>query len=160
MQIAGGASWADAPKAVAEASDVVFTSLPGPVEVEAVALGENGLLAGMSAGKVHFDLSTNSPTVVRRIHGVFKERGVHMLDAPVSGGPRGVSTNPGMALPSLVSTLNSSGPRSALRIRSDVEAPVTSIRRVLAEPSTAVIWGPGTGVAATDGFGVTTGGVS
>ena len=87
-----GAVWADTPKAVAEASDVVFSSLPGPVEVEAVALGTDGLLAGMSAGKVYFDLSTNSPTVVRRIDGVFKERGVHMLDAPVSGGPRGAQS--------------------------------------------------------------------
>ena len=87
-----GATWADSPKAVAEATDVVFTSLPGPVEVEAVALGERGLLAGMSPGKVYFDLSTNSPTVVRRIHAAFKERGVHMLDAPVSGGPRGAES--------------------------------------------------------------------
>jgi 3-hydroxyisobutyrate dehydrogenase len=87
-----GAAWADTAKAVAEASDVVFTSLPGPIEVEAVALGENGILAGMSPGKVYFDLSTNSPTVVRRIHAVFKERGVHMLDAPVSGGPRGAQS--------------------------------------------------------------------
>jgi 3-hydroxyisobutyrate dehydrogenase-like beta-hydroxyacid dehydrogenase len=87
-----GASWGDTPKAVAEASDVVFTSLPGPAEVEAVALGHDGILAGMSAGKVYFDLSTNSPTVVRRVEGVFKERGVHMLDAPVSGGPRGAQS--------------------------------------------------------------------
>ena len=65
-----GATWADTPKAVAEASDVVFTSLPGPVEVEAVALGHTGILAGMSPGKVYFDLSTNSPTVVRRIEAV------------------------------------------------------------------------------------------
>jgi 3-hydroxyisobutyrate dehydrogenase-like beta-hydroxyacid dehydrogenase len=90
--IKDGAAWVDTPRAVAEASDVVFTSLPGPAEVEAVALGEHGLLPGMSAGNVYFDLSTNSPTVVRRIHGVFKERGVHMLDAPVSGGPRGAQS--------------------------------------------------------------------
>jgi 3-hydroxyisobutyrate dehydrogenase-like beta-hydroxyacid dehydrogenase len=88
----GGATWAETPRAVAEASDVVFTSLPGPIEVDAVALGERGLLSGLAAGKVYFDLSTNSPTVVRRIHGVFKERGVHMLDAPVSGGPRGAES--------------------------------------------------------------------
>jgi 3-hydroxyisobutyrate dehydrogenase len=90
--IKNGAAWADSPKAVAEASDVVFTSLPGPVEVEAVALGANGILAGFSPGKVYFDLSTNSPTLVRKIHGVFKERGAHMLDAPVSGGPRGAAS--------------------------------------------------------------------
>jgi 3-hydroxyisobutyrate dehydrogenase len=87
-----GAEWADTPKAVAEATDVVFTSLPGPADVEAVALGGNGLLAGMSAGKVYFDLSTNSPTVVRRIHAEFQKKGVHMLDAPVSGGPRGAQS--------------------------------------------------------------------
>ncbi|MFQ6028522.1 MAG: NAD(P)-dependent oxidoreductase, partial [Dehalococcoidia bacterium] len=84
-----GATWADTPQAVAEASEVVFTSLPGPTEVEAVALGEAGLLAGLSAGKVYFDLSTNSPTTIRRIHEILGARGIPMLDAPVSGGPRG-----------------------------------------------------------------------
>ena len=88
----GGATWADSPRQVAEASEVVFTSLPGPTEVEAVALGEDGLLQGMSEGKVYFDLSTNSPTLMRRIHQVFAERGIHVLDAPVSGGPRGAQT--------------------------------------------------------------------
>jgi 3-hydroxyisobutyrate dehydrogenase-like beta-hydroxyacid dehydrogenase len=87
-----GATWADTPRAVAEATDVVFTSLPGPVEVEAVALGEQGLGAGLTAGKVYFDLSTNSPALVRKIHEVFKRRGIHMLDAPVSGGPRGAES--------------------------------------------------------------------
>ena len=84
-----GAVWADSPREVAEAADVVFTSLPGPVEVEAVALGEEGMLEGMSAGKVYFDLSTNSPTVIRRIHQIYADQGINMLDAPVSGGPRG-----------------------------------------------------------------------
>jgi 3-hydroxyisobutyrate dehydrogenase len=88
-----GAQWAASPKAVAEASDIVFTSLPGPAEVETVALEEQGgLLSGLTAGKVYFDLSTNAPAVVRRIHDVFKARGIHMLDAPVSGGPRGAET--------------------------------------------------------------------
>jgi 3-hydroxyisobutyrate dehydrogenase len=87
-----GATWADTPRAVAEATEVVFTSLPGPVEVEAVALGEQGLGAGLTAGKVYFDLSTNSPALVRKIHEVFKRRGIHMLDAPVSGGPRGAES--------------------------------------------------------------------
>jgi len=87
-----GATWADTPHAVAEATEVVFTSLPGPVEVEAVALGEQGLGAGLAAGKVYFDLSTNSPALVRRIHEAFKKKGIHMLDAPVSGGPRGAES--------------------------------------------------------------------
>jgi 3-hydroxyisobutyrate dehydrogenase-like beta-hydroxyacid dehydrogenase len=84
-----GARWAGTPQAVAGATDVVFTSLPGPSEVEAVALGDGGLLAGLVAGKVYFDLTTNAPSLVRRLHGVFQARGIHMLDAPVSGGPRG-----------------------------------------------------------------------
>jgi 3-hydroxyisobutyrate dehydrogenase len=87
-----GAQWADTPQQVAEASEVVFTSLPGPVEVEAVALGESGLLEGMAPGQAYLDLSTNSPTVVRRINQAFAEKGVDMLDAPVSGGPRGART--------------------------------------------------------------------
>jgi 3-hydroxyisobutyrate dehydrogenase-like beta-hydroxyacid dehydrogenase len=90
--LAAGAAWADSPRAVAEASEVVFTSLPGPPEVEAVALGDNGLLSGMSRGKAYFDLSTNSPTMVRKIHAAFAERDVYMLDSPVSGGPRGART--------------------------------------------------------------------
>jgi len=90
--LAAGAVWADTPRQVAEAAEVVFTSLPGPPEVEGVALGGEGLLAGMRPGGAYFDLSTNSPTLVRRIHGIFAERGVAMLDAPVSGGPRGAKT--------------------------------------------------------------------
>ena len=91
--VKAGARWADSPRAVAEASDVVFTSLPEPKDVEAVALDEKtGLLAGLTAGKGFFDLSTNSPTVVRKLHAVFKARGVHMFDAPVSGGPRGAES--------------------------------------------------------------------
>src|SRR5712691_5721574 len=87
-----GAGWAETPREVAEATHVVFTSLPGPPEVEAVALGEQGLLAGLAAVKVYFDLTTNSPALVRRIHAVFAARGIQMLDAPVSGGPRGAET--------------------------------------------------------------------
>ncbi len=87
--LAAGAAWADTPRKLAEAVDVVLTSLPGPPEMESVALGQDGLLGGMAAGKVYFDLTTNSPAVVRRVHGLFAEKGVHLLDAPVSGGPAG-----------------------------------------------------------------------
>jgi len=90
--LAARAVWADTPRQVAEAVDVVFTSLPGPPEVEAVALGADGLLPAMRKGTAFFDLSTNSPTVVRRIHAAFAARGLHMLDAPVSGGPKGAET--------------------------------------------------------------------
>ena len=87
-----GAVWADSPREVAEASEIVFTSLPGPVEVEAVALGDDGIFQGMSEGKVYFDLSTSTPGLIRRIHEQAAARGIHVLDAPVSGGPRGAES--------------------------------------------------------------------
>jgi 3-hydroxyisobutyrate dehydrogenase-like beta-hydroxyacid dehydrogenase len=87
--IQAGAQWAASPRAVAEACEVVFLSLPGPPEVEAVALGAEGLIAGFKQGSACFDLSTNSPTLVRQIEKIFAERGMHLLDAPVSGGPAG-----------------------------------------------------------------------
>jgi 3-hydroxyisobutyrate dehydrogenase-like beta-hydroxyacid dehydrogenase len=90
--LAAGAVWQDTPRQVAEAVDVVFTSLPGPAEVEAVALGADGLLHGMRAGAAYFDLTTNSPALLRRLHAVFREKGLHVLDAPVSGGPQGART--------------------------------------------------------------------
>ena len=89
-QLSAGAKWANTPRELAAVSDVVLTSLPGPPEVEAVALDEtDGLIAGMSAGSVFFDLSTNSPTMIRKIHGAMAEKGLHCFDAPVSGGPKG-----------------------------------------------------------------------
>jgi len=87
-----GAQWKDTARQVAESVEVVFTSLPGPVEVEAVALGPDGLLAGMRKGAAYFDLSTNSPALVRRLYALFKDKGLHLLDAPVSGGPKGAKT--------------------------------------------------------------------
>lgn len=88
-----GAKWAETPKALAAQCDVVLTSLPGPPEVREVAANpETGLLAGMSSGKVLFDLSTNSPTVIRELHAAYLAEGVHLLDAPVSGGPKGAKS--------------------------------------------------------------------
>ena len=87
-----GAEWADTPREVAKLSEIVLTSLPGPVEVEAVALGEDGLAEGLSEGKVYLDLSTSSPDLIRRIHAELTPRGIHVLDAPVSGGPDGART--------------------------------------------------------------------
>jgi len=87
-----GAEWADTPREVAQRSDIVLTSLPGPVEVEAVALGDEGLAEGLSEGKVYLDLSTSSPDLIRRIDAELSPRGIHVLDAPVSGGPEGART--------------------------------------------------------------------
>jgi 3-hydroxyisobutyrate dehydrogenase len=84
-----GAAWAEGVRAVGEVADVVLTSLPGPPEAEAV--GEE-LLASMRPGVPWFDLTTNSPTVARRIHARFAAKGIPMLDAPVSGGPSGAKS--------------------------------------------------------------------
>ena len=87
-----GAKWADSPKATAQAADMVFTSLPGPREVEEVALGENGILAGAQSGNIYIDLSTNAPSTVKKIAEAAKKLGVHVLDAPVTGGPEGAAS--------------------------------------------------------------------
>jgi 3-hydroxyisobutyrate dehydrogenase-like beta-hydroxyacid dehydrogenase len=85
--LTGGASWADTPKEVAKASDIVFTSLPGPKEVEEVALGKNGLIEGIHPGLAYIDLSTSSPTLARRIYAAFKEKGANVMDSPIMGRP-------------------------------------------------------------------------
>ena len=87
-----GATWADSPRAVAEACDIVFTSLPTPADVQAVGTGESGLIEGFRHGSAWFDLSTNAVDVVRSLHATFAERGVDFLDAPVSGGPKGANS--------------------------------------------------------------------
>ena len=87
-----GAEWADTPRAVAEKSDVIFTSLPEPADVERVALGTDGLIEGVKKGAAYFDLSTNAQSVVKALHEAFAAKGAHMLDAPVSGGPSGAAS--------------------------------------------------------------------
>ncbi|MBI2907173.1 MAG: NAD(P)-dependent oxidoreductase [Chloroflexi bacterium] len=83
----GGARWAETPKACAAAADIVFSSLPGPKEVEAVALGKDGIVEGIRKGAIYIDLSTSLPTVIRRVYDVFKDKGASVMDAPVAGGP-------------------------------------------------------------------------
>jgi 3-hydroxyisobutyrate dehydrogenase-like beta-hydroxyacid dehydrogenase len=90
--LANGAIWAATPRAVAEACELVFTSLPTPADVEAVGQGEQGLAAGFRGGAAWFDLSTNGVDVVRRLHASFAAQGIHFLDAPVSGGPAGANS--------------------------------------------------------------------
>ncbi len=87
--LAAGATWADSPRAVAEQCDAVLTCLPSLAVIEAVALGPNGLLEGMRPGGAFFEMSTNSPELIERLHAAFAARGAHMLDAPISGGALG-----------------------------------------------------------------------
>ena len=84
-----GAQPAESPKAVAQACNIVFSSLPGPREIEQVALGANGIIAAARPGLIFVDLSTNSPTVAKRVCAALAAQGVTMLDAPVSGGVAG-----------------------------------------------------------------------
>lgn len=83
-----GARSAENPAAVARDSELVFTSLPGPTEVEHAALDPgSGILAGLQRGGVYIDMTTNAPAVARRVAEACRARGVDMLDAPVSGRP-------------------------------------------------------------------------
>src|SRR5438876_3494663 len=90
--LATGATWADTPRALAAQSDVIFSSLPEPPDVEKVALAPDGLLAGVKPGAAWFDLSTNPPSVVKNLAAAFAAKGAHMFDAPVSGGPAGAAS--------------------------------------------------------------------
>ncbi len=87
--VAEGATAANSPKEVAEQVDIIFTNLPDSPDVEKVALGENGILAGAKAGLIMVDNSTIKPASARMIADKLKEKGVFSLDAPVSGGDIG-----------------------------------------------------------------------
>jgi 3-hydroxyisobutyrate dehydrogenase len=87
-----GAQAAENPFAVAKESDVVFTSLPGPDQMEPAVLDPSiGILAGLRSGGAYIDLTTNAPKVARRVAEACHARGVEMLDAPVSGRPPGMT---------------------------------------------------------------------
>ncbi len=84
-----GAAFADTPKAVAEQSDVVFAIVGFPKDVREVFLGADGALAGSKPGTVLVDMTTSEPSLAKEIHAAAKAKGVHALDAPVSGGDVG-----------------------------------------------------------------------
>jgi len=90
--LAAGATWAESPRALAEACDIVFTSLPTPADVQRVGTGPDGLIEGFHSGAAWFDLSTNAVDVVRSLHATCKEQDIDFLDAPVSGGPKGANS--------------------------------------------------------------------
>lgn len=84
-----GATWADSPKAVAEASDVIFAIVGFPQDVREVFLGESGALAGSKAGNILVDMTTSEPSLAVEIAETAKAKGVYSVDAPVSGGDVG-----------------------------------------------------------------------
>jgi len=88
LEAAGGRGAASVAEAVADA-DVVVTMLPDSPDVEAVALGDDGVYAGARSGTLHVDMSTIDPEVARRLAAAGRERGLRVVDAPVSGGEPG-----------------------------------------------------------------------
>ena len=84
-----GAEWADSPREVAAASDVIFTMVGYPSDVRQVVLGDDGALAGCRAGAVLVDMTTSQPSLAEEIATAAAERGVAAIDAPVSGGDVG-----------------------------------------------------------------------
>jgi 3-hydroxyisobutyrate dehydrogenase-like beta-hydroxyacid dehydrogenase len=93
--IAAGMAWADSPRAVAAQCDIVFSIVTDGAAVRAVALGVDGVLAGLKQGGIYADMSTINPDVSREIAVEFAKAGRHMLDAPLSGSP--VTVNAGNA---------------------------------------------------------------
>jgi 3-hydroxyisobutyrate dehydrogenase-like beta-hydroxyacid dehydrogenase len=84
---AAGMRWAESPRAVAAASDIVFTIVTDAAAVRAVALGEDGILAGLAKGGIYLDMSTIAPDASRAVAAEFAKAGCTMLDAPLSGSP-------------------------------------------------------------------------
>ncbi len=89
--VAEGATAADSPAGLAAASDIIITCVSDTPDVEAVILGEEGVIAGAQAGALVIDMSTISPQATLSIGDRLAQHGVHMLDAPVSGGSEGAA---------------------------------------------------------------------
>lgn len=87
--LAMGAEWADSPRAVAEAADIVFSIVGFPHDVREVILGDRGVLAGCKPGNIIVDMTTSEPALAVEIAEKAAERGVASLDAPVTGGDVG-----------------------------------------------------------------------
>ena len=84
--VALGATSADTAKSVAEQTDIIITMLPNSPHVKSVLLGENGVIEGAKSGSIVIDMSSIAPLASREVSEKLLEKGVEMLDAPVSGG--------------------------------------------------------------------------
>lgn len=87
--VALGAKWAASPKEVATRSDLVFTMVGMPSDVENIYFGDDGVFAGLTAGKIAVDLTTSKPKLAAKLYTAGKKLGIEVLDAPVSGGDVG-----------------------------------------------------------------------
>ncbi|GEQ33113.1 NAD(P)-dependent oxidoreductase [Marinilactibacillus psychrotolerans] len=84
-----GAIWKDAPRDIAQASELIFTMVGFPEDVEEVYYSENGIFNGVQSGSILIDLTTSQPSLAEKIYETAKEKGTFSLDAPVSGGDLG-----------------------------------------------------------------------
>jgi len=82
-----GMEWAETPREVAKGADVVLSIVTDAAAVEAVALGEDGIVSGLTPDGIYADMSTIDPDATRRMAAIFAEAGLTMLDAPLSGSP-------------------------------------------------------------------------
>jgi 3-hydroxyisobutyrate dehydrogenase len=87
--VEAGAVWAESIAELGRTVDVLFTSLPGPKEMQEFGVGKDGILESLKPGSTWFDLTTNSPAVVQEVCQRCEDKGIALLDAPVSGGPAG-----------------------------------------------------------------------
>ena len=85
--IKSGMRWADSPRAAANGAEIVFSIVTDAAAVQAVALGDDGIIAGLRPGGIYIDMSTIAPDASRAVSAVFAKQGLAMLDAPISGSP-------------------------------------------------------------------------
>ena len=81
-----GGNWAETPAECAKDKDIVFMSLPMPQDVEKVCIGKSGIIETVNSSSIILDASTNSLSMVKKLHKLFEEKGIEFLDCPVSGG--------------------------------------------------------------------------
>jgi 2-hydroxy-3-oxopropionate reductase len=108
-----GAETASSPREIAEGPDVVVTMLPDSPDVEAVVLGDDGVIAAVREGMLLVDMSTIAPATARQVHAALAERGVEAVDAPVSGGSQRRSTGSSRSWPGAATGPSSGQVRSS-----------------------------------------------
>ena len=87
-----GATWVETPTILAKQCEFLCTCLPGPNQMEQLIIGQNGILNSMQENSVYIDHTTNSYNTVQKVSNLLSKKGIHMLDAPVSGGVEGAKT--------------------------------------------------------------------
>lgn len=87
--ISAGAKWAETPAEASKEQEIIFTMVGYPKDVEEVYIGEKGIFSAAKEGAIVIDMTTSEPTLAKKLYHEARERGLHSLDAPVSGGDIG-----------------------------------------------------------------------